>query len=138
MKLIGKASSFGGPDDAGMKNDSGLALYEPHEADLRPDIFLPAPADNPKQETWKRLRTDFPYIALRFELFDDGGKPLTRKGHQTRLWKITNPRTGQWCVGLLVDYGPAESTGRLVDLSPIILTRLRIETDDEVWVEALA
>ena len=42
--MNGRCSIFGGPGDKGMANDSGLALYEPKEADLRPDIFTPAPA----------------------------------------------------------------------------------------------
>ena len=129
MKIIGKCSCFGGANDCGMSSDTGLALYEPHEADRRPDIFLPAPADDPKQETWKRLRTDFPYVAMRFS------KVVGREWLQNQPWKITNPKTGQWVMGFVVDYGPAESTGRVVDLSPGIMARLRIKTDDEVIVE---
>ncbi len=127
--MTGKCSIFGGTGDAGMVNDSGLALYEPHEADKRPDIFLPAPATQPNQPTWARLRADFPYLALRYD------HKVPRDILQNTPYKITNPKTGQWVVGFLCDWGPNENTGRLVDVSPMIAARLRIQTDDEVTVE---
>lgn len=129
--MNGRCSIFGGPGDKGMANDTGLALYEPSEADLRPDIFTPAPADNPLVPTWTRLRPDFPYIALRFS------HNLGRRINQQTPYRITNPATSQWVIGWLVDWGPGERTGRLIDLSPCIAARLRVETDDVVEVEPL-
>lgn len=133
--MIGTCSIFGGKDDEGMKKDTGLTLYEAWECNNRPDIFLPAPADNPLQETWKRLKTDFPYIALRFK--DDIAERPGRIRVQNTPYRITNPKTGQWAVAWLVDRGPHESTGRLVDLSPGLARILRVETDDEVEVNEL-
>lgn len=129
--MMGRCSIFGGADDEGMSNDTGLALYEPREANLRPDIFLPPPADNPAVPTWKRLRTDFPYIALRFS------HDLSRRDLQNIPYRITNPKTSQWAVAWLVDYGPGEQTGRLVDLSPGLARTLRVQTDEMVYVEEL-
>lgn len=131
MKESGKISTFGGPNDEGMKNDDGVSLYTPKEADRRPDIFTPAPADNPLVEVWKRLRPDFPYIALRFD-HDHG-----RENNQNTPYKITNPKTGQWVVGFLADWGPHVTTDRLIDVSPCIARALRVETDDVVEVEEL-
>jgi len=128
--LEGRCSEFGGIHDEGMKNDTGLAFYEPHEANLRPDIFLPAPADNPSQETWKRLRPDFPYIALNLPHYYE------RSDAQKTPFKITNPKTKQWVIAFVVDRGPG-AKGRVVDLSPCIMARLRIETDDIVQVDFL-
>lgn len=137
--MIGKCSEFGGPDDNGMngnaedtdgKVDSGLAYWEPHEANNRKDMFMDAPKDNPKQEVWRRLRTDFPYIAMRFD------KTLPRKILQNTPFKITNIKTGAWAVGFPVDYGPGIET-RLIDLSPGLMKRLGLQTDDEVEVERL-
>lgn len=131
--LIGKMSIFGGISDETMEKskDDGLALYTTKEADLRPDMFLPAPADNPNQETWKRLRTTFPYIALRFD------ETISREKNQLTPYKITNPKTGQFIVSFLCDFGPAESTGRIVDVSPGIAAALRLQTDDDVFVSSL-
>lgn len=130
--MRGKLSIFGGASDKGMISDSGLALYEPAEADRRPDMFLPADAGNPNQPTWQRLRTDFPYIALRFS-----NLASLRAINQGTPYKITNLDTGQWVVGFLVDWGPAESTGRIIDVSPCIARALRVETDDMVSVAVL-
>lgn len=126
--MTGKVSTFGGKNDEGMKNDTGLALYEPHEANLRPDIFFPADPKNPNQPTWQRLNPYFPYMAIRFE------RPIDRKGLQLKPWIIRNPKTNKFVTGFVVDYGPHESTDRIVDLSPQIMKTLDLETDDVVEV----
>ncbi len=135
MIATGRMSTFGGRDDPDMKNDAGLALYEPREADLRPDLFFPASSDNPNEETWKRLKTTSFYCALRF--IQEG----SRKVIQQTPVRITNPTTGQFILAFLVDRGPAESTGRLVDLSPAAASALRLVTNkdgcDEAQVETI-
>lgn len=132
--MIGKCSSFGGMSDTGMKNDTGLALYEPWEADRRGDMFFPEDVAWPnsnagaRQPTWQRLRTDFPYIALRFD--HKRGRQLL----QRLPYKVENLKTGSWEIGFLVDWGPNEETNRYVDLSPGLMKRLDLHTDDEVCV----
>lgn len=129
MKISGKISFFGGPLDSGMKPTEGLAYYEHHEADLRPDLFSPRSSD-PLEGTSKRLRnTHACYLALR--MVGD------REKLKNSLWKVTNPKTGQFLVASLTDWGPHESTGRVVDASDAIGRLLRIETDDEVMVELI-
>lgn len=137
MLFQGKCSTFGGANDKGMgprpgkpEGDTGLSFYEPFEADLRPDIFLPAPADFPLQETWKRLRPEFPYIALNVD------HSKTRIEWRIIPWSVCNPKTGQWAVAFLVDRGPGDPR-RVCDLSPGIASRLRLETDDDVVVSDL-
>ena len=141
MTLTGKCSEFGGKDDEGMFKDTGLAVYEPHEADRRPDIFY---EEDPKwieehpewakanpdqrQPTWARLRTYFYYIAIKYD------KAINRKVWQNTPWKITNPENGDWCTGFIVDWGPG-ADGRVVDLSPGIMKRLQLKTDQIVKVE---
>lgn len=141
---IGRCSVFGGKStqygldsnglgiyDPGMSKDTGLAFYEPEEANLRPDLFLPAPQDNPKIETWKRLRVWAPYIAL-YVLPSEG-----RFFVQTAQIRVVNLTTLAWVVANIVDRGPAVDTGRLVDVSPGIMDLLRIETDDEVGITSV-
>lgn len=130
MKISGKCSFFGGSSDKGMDYAEGLALYEHKEADLRPDLFYPQATD-PNEGTSQRLKVQSLYIALRFN------KEIDRHIHQHSMWKVTNPKTGQWVVASLVDYGPHQSTGRIVDLSPAIGQLLRVETDQDVEVEKL-
>lgn len=126
--ISGPCSSFGGIGDKGMSKDSGLALYEPWEANLRPDIFLPEDPQNPLQPTWQRLRVDFPYLAMRFS------HALSRHALQLIPWKLENPKTKHFITGFLVDWGPSSSTGRVVDVSPGIMSVLNLKTDDVVVV----
>lgn len=132
----GKISQFGGIYDSGMNDKEGLSLYEPWEANLRPDIFYPAREGDPGQRTWKRLRPEFPYIALRFTEF--GFNNLQHRGvMQKKAFKIEHPLTKKWVIGYLVDWGPNLMTARLIDASPCILTALGVKTDDEVIVSMI-
>lgn len=128
MKAVGRVSKFGGPDDDGMRFTEGVSFYEHHEADKRPDLFLPRGTD-PTQGVGRRLRyLQAHYIALNV--------PLTVERHivHKSLWKITNLRTGQFVLSQLVDRGPS-AAGRLVDVADITLTALRLLTDQEVEAE---
>lgn len=134
MIIRGKCSEFGGKDDIGMAGgegdldgleDTGLSFYEPHEADKRSDLFGAAPSN---VRTWKRLRVEQPYIALNIPIGAD------RHWAQNSRWIVINPKTGANITAWLVDRGPS-AEHRVVDLSPGIMTALRLETDDVVVVE---
>lgn len=138
--MLGKCSTFGGPQDKGMlprpgmpDGDTGLAFYEKLEADKRPDLFTPAPANEPQQATWKRLRnwSSF-YIALPLHINSD------RKLVQSVPYKISNPKTGLWAPSWVVDRGPAAHTGRILDCSDFLLKYLGLTTDDDILVEPYA
>lgn len=131
IKIIGKLSTFGGPLDQGMTDGEGCAAYEHSEADRRPDLFVPRSSDF-TQGTGRRLRTDSFYIAVRYPK-DERSRDFWQKAQ----WRVINPRTGQWVACSLVDWGPAESTGRVVDASPAVARALRVETNDEVEVQCL-
>ncbi len=129
MKYEGRLSFFGGPGDSGMDHTEGLAYYEHHEADLRPELFMPKSTD-PTEGCSKRLKAlSAFYLALRE---DDSRECL-----QGSIWKITNQAFGWWVIGSLVDWGPNKDTGRVVDVSPAIGLALRVRTDDTVTVERL-
>lgn len=137
MNFTGKVSTFGGAGDKGMgprpgvpEGDTGLAFYEPAEANERPDIFTPAPDSEPLQATWKRLRPDFPYIALNVD------RTRSRVEWRNTPWRITNPKTGKWVIGFLVDRGPG-APGRVCDVSYSIEDHLGLKTDDVVEVESI-
>ena len=132
MTLItGKLSIFGGISDKGMIDDTGLALYEPHEADLRPDLFLPFESNDKSFPTWKRLKEDALYCALRFD------HSLGRKRLQETPVKIVNLITKRFVMAFLVDWGPHEKTNRIIDVSPGVADILEVKTDDEVKIIGL-
>lgn len=132
--LIGTMSTFGGRLDPCMAKDTGLALYEPNEADLRPDLFE---LDLPGVVTWKRLRVGSMYCALRFEeVFPslDKNNPHDRRWLQEVPIRVQNPKTGMFVFVWIVDRGPAKDTGRLIDLSPGAAYALTLKTNDSVKV----
>lgn len=127
--MTGKCSIFGGPNDSGMAETEGLALYEHHEADKRKDLFFPRDADQ-SIGTSKRLRPQVFYIAIRYD-----SKVLSRIYWQASEWKVSNLENGKSAIAKLVDFGPAEWTGRAIDLSPGLARELEVKTDDVVWYE---
>lgn len=126
--LTGKCSTFGNPTDSGMARDEGLALYEHEEADQRPDLFVPRNVLQPSDGTSQRLRPDALYCATRFE-------KARRATLQLTPWVVVNSRTRKMAVVSLIDWGPAERTGRIIDLSPRCAELLGLSTDDtvEAW-----
>lgn len=133
----GRISWFGGPDDRGMKRTEGLTFFEHWEADHRPDLFLPRCSD-PVVGTSQRLRQDAYYCALPIEgkshLFGD----FDRQKFKATRWRITNPANNWSVVCTLVDDGPGDDTGRLVDVSRRVLRDLGATTDDIVEVEQVS
>lgn len=124
MKLTGKASWFGGPDDTGVAPDEGLAFI--YELDDAPHLFLPV---QPAGTTGlaRRLDPDKFYIACRWD-YD-----VTSKEELLELRVIVRAK-GKEFVAQPADWGPHEDTGRVADLSPGLMNALGIETDDEVEV----
>lgn len=141
--MIGKCSEFGGANDPYMQEDDGLALYQPLEADRRPDIFFPEDPDwlgnhpdwakdhpGERQPTWSRLRTDFYYIAMRYD------HSIPRKVLQNTPFKVRNPQNNDWAIAFMVDWGPGEKD-RLVDCSGALLKRLGVKTENDLDVTML-
>jgi N-acetylmuramoyl-L-alanine amidase len=128
IKIRGKCSSFGGPDDMGVESDEGLAfLYEYSD---KPEVFLD---EQPPGTTGlaRRLNADgVYYIAMRFD-YDVHSKEMLR-GDVKAL--VRSPKTGRQFEAHPTDWGPHHSTGRTADLSPALMSALGIVTDDEVEV----
>lgn len=129
MRLIGRISFFGGKD-SGMTHEENLSLYWEHsQCDKRPSLFHPRSSDL-TEGTSHRLREDAFYIAVRFDV-------KQKEWLRDRQWMLTNPVNGKECICHLVDWGPAEWTGRVVDASPKVKDWLELETDDEVEAELI-
>lgn len=123
--MQGKISTFGGPWDSGMTRTEGLAIWEHHEADLRPDLFSQRASDQ-TEGTSKRLKCNALYFAYRFP------KAHNRNGLQHSVFWFKNNKNGLIIPMSLVDWGPHERTKRVFDISPYAAELLRVQTDDEL------
>jgi N-acetylmuramoyl-L-alanine amidase len=130
MRLIGKCSWFGGPNDImGVAPDEGLAfIYDVSDA---PDLFLPT---QPPGTTGLARRLDPAeyYVACRWD-YDAPGQ--SKQELLQHLARITATKTGMSLLAAPADWGPNANTGRIADLSPGLMEALGISTDDEVTVE---
>jgi N-acetylmuramoyl-L-alanine amidase len=127
VKLLGKCSWFGGPDDTGVAPDEGLAFI--YELDDAPHLFLP---EQPPGTTGlaRRLDPEKFYIACRWDYEQTSKEELLELRVVVRA-----PKTGKQFIAEPADWGPhEEKTGRVADLSPGLMAALGITTDDEVEV----
>jgi hypothetical protein len=116
----GKAGVFGGPKDRGIKPDDKLAL------------------PTGKHFTFERVRSLNPrgfYCAMRWDYHAIGKSNEEGK----RWWAnkkllVTNPTNSASVVVRAVDYGPPESTGLAIGLSPGAAEALGVEVGDEVEI----
>src|SRR5262245_30171023 len=128
MKLKGKCSWFGGPDDDGVAPDEGLAFI--YDIDDQPDLFLPS---QPPGTTGlaRRLDPSEYYLACRW---DYDNPEQTRNMLLSNKALVRNPKNGKQFFAFPADWGPHQDTDRIADLSPQLLSDLDIETDDVVEV----
>jgi N-acetylmuramoyl-L-alanine amidase len=127
VKVSGKVSWFGGPEDMGVDADEGLAfIYDYSQA---PQILLD---EQPPGTTGlaRRLDPNSPYVAIRWD-YDVTPKEMLQNPHL--LAKVS--AKGMSFYAWPGDWGPHEDTDRVADISPSLLNRLGLETDDEVTVE---
>lgn len=126
VRYAGKVSWFGGPNDEGVSPDEGLAfLYEYEDA---PNLFLPV---QPLGTTGlaRRLDPTTPYVACRWDYNVTPKEMLA-----DRRYRASVAARGRAVLAWPADWGPNENTGRVADVSPSILDRLGISTDDEVVI----
>ena len=116
----GKVGVFGGPKDRGIKPDDKLAL------------------PTGKHFTFERVRSLNPksfYCAMRWD-YHVLGRSI---GEGQRWWAnkkllVTNPANGASVVVRAVDYGPPESTGLDIAISPGAAEALGVNVGDEVEI----
>ena len=116
----GKAGVFGGPKDRGFKPDDKLALPTgPHFA-------------------YERIRTLNPksfYCAMRWDYrFQHMSPEEGKRWWANKKLQVTNPKNGASVIARAVDYGPHESTGLDISVSPGAAEALGIEIGDEVEI----
>ena len=127
ITITGKISIFGGPDDTGVGDDEGLALFSPADIPSHPDLFL---ANQPSGTTGlaRRLNPDAKYIACRWDY------AATSKDY-LRQHKVKVSANDVTLDAQPVDAGPAAFTGRTADLSPSLAKALKLKTDDTCTVQ---
>jgi hypothetical protein len=126
--LSGKMSFFGGPDDHGVSPSEGLAIMDFSHLNQFREYFLP---QQPPGTTGlaRRLNPDAAYIACRWN-YD-----VTPRAYLRSIKvEVKNPRTGQKEFAQPVDWGPNSRTGRVADLSPGLVRRLGLSTDQQCVV----
>lgn len=126
LTLKGRVSWFGGPEDAGVSPDEGLAFI--YEIDDAPHLFLD---QQPPGTTGlaRRLDPEQYYIACRWN-YDLYPKPSLLE----HAALVRSPKTGRAFMAFPADWGPHESTGRVADISSGLMDALGIQTDDEIEV----
>jgi hypothetical protein len=128
MKILkGKVSWFGGAKDTGMSATETLALYQKVNHN---DMDLPY-----YNKFYCAMRWDYQKIATNLNLSIN---EAINKLRNTLIWIEFN----NLIISLVpVDWGPAQTTGRLIDISPKAMELLQCKTDDIVnvimpdWVE---
>ena len=109
MKLTGRMSVFGGPDDRGVSPSEGLALVPTYA--FNPEVFLD---HQPPGTTGlaRRLGPSKYYIACRWDYH-----ATTPAWLHLHTIKVSN-RSGMTIDCTPVDWGPNARTGRIADMSP--------------------
>src|SRR5262245_13874303 len=110
MRLTGKCSHFGGPDDMGVSPSEGLAfIYDVSDA---PDLFL---SYQPEGTTGlaRRLNPEVYYIATRWNYDEHPREMLLNE-----VALVRSPKTGKAFEAAPADWGPHVDTGRVADISP--------------------
>jgi N-acetylmuramoyl-L-alanine amidase len=131
----GKCSWFGSPADTiGVSADEGLAFIFEYDPDTYPHhrlLFLP---EQPAGTTGlaRRLNGACPYVACRWD-YNITSKEMLRQPYPAL---VRAPSTDREFLAWPADWGPHEEKtgGRVADLSPGLMEKLGLETDDIVDV----
>jgi N-acetylmuramoyl-L-alanine amidase len=126
FSVTGKVSYFGGPDDEGVSRTEGLAFISSIEQ--APHLFLPyQPAGTTGLA--RRLNPHVHYVACRWDY-----EKISKADLLNTVVLVRAPKTGIALRAFPGDWGPAEGTNRVADLSPSLMQDLGIQTDDTVEV----
>jgi len=119
--MRGKCSWFGGPDDTGMSETETLSLYPDRRGrDLNPDMFYCA-------------------LRIRWDAVDGISTDALKEFFRDKIKVVVRNPANERGIGCwIVDWGPARSTGRMIDLSPGAMRELGLQTDDDVEIFLLA
>lgn len=121
----GKISTFGGPGDTGMKPTEPLAIIRDADIAANPKIAALFEGGTGPALGRRLLNKTTSYIACRWDY-----KTTPRKHLLGIEVEVRNPATGKSIKARPADWGPAEWTNRVADLSDFAAGELGLKTDD--------
>jgi hypothetical protein len=124
----GRVGIWGGPLDAHSTPAEDLAVIRPTDLLQFAQYFLPEQPPGTTGLT-RRLNPESFYMSARWNYKDTNLEYL-----KTHKVKVTNPKNGKSAEAQPVDWGPAEWTGRVADISPGLAKHLALQIDDEVAI----
>lgn len=77
------------------------------------------------------------YPSLMRALDCDSTRELKRTLYHDYVVEISNERTRKSVIARPVDWGPARWTGRIIDIDPVTMRELDLQTDDEVVIRLI-
>lgn len=122
----GRCSWFGGSDDTGMAESEPLAFI--FSVSQAPDLFV----DGATEALGRNLDGEEYYIAMRWD-YDE----ISKEDLLDTICLVRSPATGRAFWARPADWGPAESTERICDISPGLMDALGVDTDDELEIIVL-
>jgi hypothetical protein len=121
----GKISTFGGPDDTGMKPGETLAIINAGDITANPKVAALFQDGKGPALGRRLLNRTTSYIACRWDY-----KTTPRKYLVSIEVEVRNPVTGKSIKARPADWGPAEWTNRVADLSDFAAGELGLKTND--------
>lgn len=125
FRVEGKMSTFGGPDDDGMSDTEGLAVYQGGAQQLIDHLGASFLLPDQHRGLGHRLNPDKFYVACRWPT---NQYPFLR---DAVAW-VGNGKISERAHA--VDWGPNANTGRVADLSPGLAAALGLNTDNRCTV----
>lgn len=124
----GKMSTFGGPDDTGMRTTEGLALWHSAQQMVERGLGEYLVAHPRFPGLGRQLNPATSYLACRW---DYAKTPVAFLQGATAY--VTNA-AGKTEAARPMDWGPNKKTGRVADISPGLAKKLGLDTDDTCTV----
>lgn len=127
----GKCSHFGGPDDTGVSSSEDLAWWETWDQVVRDKaegLFLDEQPPGTSGLARRLDPSEF-YIAMRWDYSEIPKTELVRT-----ICLVRSPDTSKAFWARPSDWGPAETTGRICDISPGLMESLGVSTDWELEI----
>lgn len=121
----GKISTFGGPTDTGMTPGETLAIIRDGDITAKPEVAALFAGGTGPALGRRLLNNTTSYIACRWDY-----KTTPRTYLVSTEVEVRNPVTGKSIKARPVDWGPAEWTNRVADLSDFAAQQLGLHTND--------
>lgn len=124
FEVHGKMSTFGGPNDTGMRTIEGLALWSSAAQMVQHGLGEYLVASPRFPGLGRQLNPDKAYLACRWDY------RVTPVSFLQNAVAYVTDSAGKVAAARPVDWGPHERTGRVADLSPGLAKLLDLDTNE--------